>query len=439
VTDLARDLDSLVPPFDDSDANWQDALRRSGRRGKWPAALLAATLVAAALTAASFGTAVGGDAFDRLTAWVSGAPGDPAPEEELRALREANARSVAPIPADTELGLLATKRINGVDFELLGFRDRASLCLRLRNSAGQESRIVKAPASCVSEELLVDLGKPLAVVAAADPFPRTARRGLQALYGLAADRAAVVELEAEGGARRVAVQNNAFLFVYEGESPRLTDNRLDYQSDVPSRATALDASGGVLGSVRIMSLRRGYPGGPSSGELPGPHAVERSIDSPRVGWLDRREERGEPFAWPAAGLKHLRIFRPNPATSMRVAVGLGAMGLSGRPEPVYCLTNVWPLQPRPTGMICDPVGGRSGTFTSASASTMFDAQFPVHYGLVPDGVASLELVLANGKHSTVPLTNNVFAFQTSSAQSAKLVGYDEDGRVALIRVIPPTP
>jgi hypothetical protein len=439
MTDLARELESLVPPFDHSDANWQDALRRGGGGRKWPVALLAATLVAAAFTAASLGTTVGGDAFDRLTAWVSGAPGNPAPEEELRALREANARSAAPIPADTELGLLATKRINGVDFELLGFRDRGSFCLRLRNSAGQESRIVKAPASCVSEELLVDLGKPLAVVAAADPFPRTAQRGLQALYGLAADRAAVVELETEGGSRRIRVQNNAFLFLYEGESPRLKDNRLDYQSEVPSRATALDASGAVLGSVQIMSLRRGYPGGLSSDQLPGPDAVERPIDSPQVGWLDRREARGEPFAWPSVGLRHLRIFRPNPASSMRVVVGLGAMGLSGRPEPVYCLTNVWPLQPRPSGMICDPVGGRSGTFTSGSASSMFDAQFPVHYGLVPDGIASLELVLANGKRSTVPLVDNVFTFQTASAQSAKFVGYDEDGRVALLRVIPPTP
>ena len=432
MTDLARDLEALVPPFDDSDADWQDALLRSGGSRRWPVALLAATLVAAAFAATSLGTTVGGDAFDRLSAWVSGEPGDPAPEDELRIVRDANARSAAPIPADTELGLLATRRINGVEFQLLGFRDRESLCLRLRNSAGQESRIVKAPASCVSKELLVDLGKPLAVVAAADPFPRTARRGHQALYGLAADGVAVVELDTEGGSRRVEVQNNAFLVLYEGESPRLTDNRLDYQSDVPSHATALDASGAVLGSVRIMSLKRGYPGGLSSVQLPGPDVVERPIHSPRVGWLDRGEKRGAPFETPV-GSGHFRSFRPNPATSMRVAVGASVMGA----EPVYCLTNVWPLQRRVTGLACPPVDGRP-TFLGA-ASPMFDAQFPVHYGLVTDGVASLELVLANGKRSAVSLVDNVFTFQTSSAQSAKLVGYDEDGRVALIQVIPPTP
>jgi hypothetical protein len=371
--------------------------------------------------------------------WVSGAPGDQASEEERRALGQANARSAAPIPSDTELGLLATKSSNDVDFELLGFRDRASLCLRLRNSAGQESRIVKAPASCVSEQLLVDLGKPLAVVAAADPFARTAHRGLQALYGLAADRVAVVELETEAGARRVRVHNNAFLFLYEGESPRLTDDRLDYRSDVPTRATALDAAGQALGSVRIMSLKRGYPGAPRADRFPGPGLVERQIQSARVGWLDRGDDRGEAYEWPAAGLTDWRILRPSPATSMRVVVGLREMSLSGGAEKVYCLVNVWPLQARPTGFMCGPPGARSGTLTSAAASTMFDAQFPVHYGLAPDGVASLELVLANAKRSAVPLVDNVFAFQTSSAESAKLVGYDEDGRVALIRMIPPTP
>jgi len=71
----------------------------------------------------------------------------------------------------------------------------------------------------------------------------------------------------------------------------------------------------------------------------------------------------------------------------------------------------------------------------AAATTVFDAQFPVYYGLVPDDVASLELVLANGAVSQVPITDNVFAFQAWSAEPAKLVGYDRDGRVALIRVV----
>lgn len=435
MTELTRELDALVPEFDDSGADWHDALRRSRRRTRWPVALLAAAFVAAALAAASFGTPLGADALDRLSAWVSGAPGDDAPADERQALADANARSAAPIPDETQLGLLSTKSLAGVQFQLLGFRDRGSYCLRLRSSAGAESRIVKAPASCVSEQLLIDLGKPLAVIAAADPFPRSARRGLQALYGIAADNVAAVELQAGRGTHRVPVTNNAFLHLYEGESPRLTNGRLDYRSDVPLEATAYDGAGRALGSVRIMSLRRGYPGSPRAERLPGPRTPERPIESPRVGWLERGEPRGEPYRTPFGGLQRMRIFRPNPDSSMRVVVGLGHMGLSGRPEPVYCLTQVWPLEPRPTGMICDPVGGRSGTISMATDTTMFDAQFPVHYGLVPDGVAKLELFLANGKQRPVPITDNVFAFQTSSAEPAKLVGYDGEGRVALIRVV----
>lgn len=440
MTDLARDLDSLVPPFDDSDADWQDALRRSRGRRKWPVVLAAAALVTAMLTTTAFGTALAGDAFDRLTAWVSGAPGDPASEAERRALEEANARSAAPIPADTELGLLASKTLHGVYFELLGFRDRASLCLRLRSSTGQGGRIAKAPASCVSEELLVDLGKPLAVVSAADPFPRRAKPGLQALYGLAADRVAAVELTTERGLVRVPVENNAFLYLYRGESPRQVNSRLQYLSDVPSRATGLDTIGRAVGSVEIMSLKRGYPGGPPAARLPGPDAVDHPLKSQHIGWLDRGEKRGEPYEWrlpdgsKSPGLEGLRILHPNPGTSARVVVFRSDTGLAGQ-GPSYCATNVWPLQPRPTGYFCRPVDGPSETIGLVAATTVFDAQFPVYYGLAPDGVASLELVLANGAREKIPITDNVVAFQASSAEPAKLVGYDSANRVVLIQVL----
>src|SRR6266545_684159 len=105
VTDLGRELDLLVPPFDDADADWAGALLRGGRRTRRPLALTiaAALLAVAVLAAASFGNALAGRMFDRLSAWVGAAPGEPAPREESQALREANARSAAPIPTDTEL------------------------------------------------------------------------------------------------------------------------------------------------------------------------------------------------------------------------------------------------------------------------------------------------------------------------------------------------
>ena len=434
-------LDSLVPPFDGSQADWQDALRRGGAANRRPfmASLAAALIVAAVLGATAFGQGFASNALDRVTAWIDHLSGNTPSEIEQNALREANARSAAPIPEDTALGLLVSSRLDGVRFDLLGFRDRASLCLRLRSSIGEGTPITKAPAACVAEQLLVDLGEPLAVVAAADPFPRKSKPGLQALYGLAADGVASVKLINEAGAHRVSVENNAFLYLYRGEPPSLPRDRLVYRSDVPHRAIALDANGKALGGVEIMSLKRGYPGTPEANKLPGPSVVEHPINAPRVGWLDRGEERGVAYEWPQARggsgeFPRMRMIQPSSATSLRVLVGR-VDRFPSRPGAAYCLTNVWPLSPGPRGFMCDPIGGRSGSITLASATTVFDAQFPVFYGLVPDDVHSLILILENGATEPVPIVDNVFAFQTSGAEAAKLVGYDAEGRVALIRVV----
>lgn len=442
MSDLTRALDSLVPRFDESDADWSDALRRGGehRRLRPVVAACAASLALVTLLGATpLGHALVGGAFDRLSAWIDDEPGEPAPLEEQQAVREANARSAAPIPNDTELGLLMTRKVDGVTFELLGFRDRGSLCLRLRTSAGDSQSIVRAQADCVSEQLLVDLGKPLAVFSAADPFPRAQ---VVAAYGLAADRVTEVELKGEQGVRRVPVANNAFLHVYRGEGPRLNErDRLDYAADVPFRATAFGADGRALGSVRIMSLKRGYPELPPAHRLLGPVAVERLLQSPRVGWLERGEVRGDPYEWrladgsTAAAMPRFRSFHPNPATSLRVLVSRSSLGLSGREEKSYCLTHVWPLSERPTGMMCAPSARFGALLIQPASAIPFDAQFPIYYGLVADGVESLELYLANGARETIPVVDNVFALQALVAEPAKLVAYDDEHRVVAIQVV----
>ena len=397
------------------------------------AMLLTAGVVASALAE---GPLTG--AFHGLSSWISSAPGGPAPGEEQRLLREENARAAAPVPDDTELGLLTSKALDGVRFDLLGFRDRKSLCLRLRSSAGQGEPIIKASADCVSEQLLVDLSKPLAVIAAADPFPRS-RSGLQALYGLAADGVSAVELRSEGGSHRVPVTNNAFLYLYRGEGPRLLHNRLEYKSDVPFRAVALDANDNAVGAVTIMSLKRGYPAAPSPSELPGPATGERESAPLRVAWLDRGENRGEPYEWPTGGevpegLPHMRMFQPSPITSMRVLVS-GPRNLGLPNETGYCLTNVWPLSLRPIGFMCGSTRPSGAILLARATAVPFDAQFPIYYGLVADDVASLELFLSNGARESIPIVDNVFALQAAAADPAKLVAYDRDHRVLGVRIV----
>lgn len=441
MNDLARALDALVPPFDRGGEDWADALRRSGTRRR-PVRLVAAIAAAFALLTAFASTPPGQalvtGAFDHFSSWIDGVPGIPASEREQEAIREANARSVAPIPDTTELGLLASTELNGVRYDLLGFRDRGSLCLRLRSSVGVGQGLVRAEADCVAEQLLIDLARPVAVFSAADPVPRA---HAVALYGLASDSASAVELRSERSMRRVLVSNNAFLYVYKGEGPRLTRDRLDYRSDVPFRATALAADGRALGSVTIMSLKRGYPAGPAVHALPGPVGIERDLESSGVGWLDRGETRGEAFDWrlpdgaPDSTPPRMRSIHPNPTTSLRVLVGRSSFGLSGREEPTYCLTHVWPLSARPSGFRCAPKTRLGVVMPAIGSAIPFDAQFPVHYGLVADRVESLELYLSNGAREEIPIVDNVFAVQVPSADPAKLVAYDDDHRVVAISVL----
>ena len=436
MSDLARALETLVPPFDESGANWEDALRRGDERRRARPLLLAfaaALAVAAVLGATPVGQALVTGAFDRLSAWVDGAPGRPASAEERELVARANARSAAPIPDGTELGLLVSTRVDGVRYDLLGFRDRGSLCLRLRSSAGVSKDIVRAEADCVAEQLLVDLGKPVAAFSAADPFPRSR---MVALYGLAADRASAVEVRGERSVRRVPVTNNAFLHVYSGEGPRLGErNRLDYRADVPVRVTALGADGRPLGSVRIMSLKRGYPAPPAIRELPGPVVIDHALVAPHVGWLDRGELRGEPYEWRNSFLPRMRKLHPNPATSLRVLVSRSLVGVSGQREPSYCLATLWPLSERPSGALCVPSERIGGLLVQPASAIPFDAQFPVYYGLVADGVESLELYLSSGARATIPIVDNVFALQAPVADPPKLVAYDAEHRVVAIEVI----
>jgi hypothetical protein len=439
---LRSALERLAPQVDDS-PRWDDVAQRAsaGTSFRWRLAAFAVALaLVTALASTPRGQALVTDAFDQMSAWIDGVPGEPASKDEQQVVGEANARSVAPIPDGTELGLLVSTEIRGVRYDLLGFRDRGSLCLRLRSSVGVGQAMVRAEADCVSEQLLIDLAKPVAVFSAADPVPRA---HVVALYGLASDDAAAVELKSPRSLRRVLVKNNAFLHVYEGESPRLTRNRLDYRSDVPFRATAMAADGPALGSVTIMSLKRGYPAAPAVNAIPGPVAVERDLGSFRVGWLDRGEARGEAFEWrlPDKGsdstLPHMRSIQPSTASSLRVLVSRCAFGHPRKQDSTYCLTHVWPLSPRPNGFTSPGRNlNRFGAVLPAIASAIpFDAQFPVHYGLVADGVESLELYLSNGAREEVPIVDNVFAVQVPSAYPAKLVAYDQEHRVVAINVL----
>ena len=150
---VKQTLEQQVPLRSQARPDWADVLRRAeivsvgedGRRRPGPvhprrrsrklvpaSALVAFVVLGTAFT--PFGSALTGvsrDAFDGLSSWLRGEPGEPAPAGQQAGFSERNAASYASFPADTTLRLLRRETVGGKTLSLLGFRNSSSLCLRL--------------------------------------------------------------------------------------------------------------------------------------------------------------------------------------------------------------------------------------------------------------------------------------------------------------------
>jgi hypothetical protein len=420
-------LDRLVPSFDDVPGDWPDALRRAGRPRPTLRPVLVAAAAAAVLgvfAASSFGQDVLNGTLDRLGSWVGSAPGEPASPEQQAVFDAANAEAYAHFPQGTKLGRLLSTTFEGERYELFGFRDGASLCLRL---VGPD-RGRGSAAACVPRRELVDLGRPVGVVAAGDVFTRGSEVIATAVYGVAADAVRHIGIETGSGERhQVELADNAFLYLSPGNRSHSTavDN-----SEEPVRAI-VETQGGAVTAVPIETgprLER-----PSPADLPGPAAVERTLEPSRVSWLDHGEPRGQPYAWtgdPSLALTTSRVVQPDPESSFRMAV---AYGTSADGYERYCFVWLWPLV-KGTGSYGCMLASVTGALPIFGAGVGAD-QFPLMSGLAADEVASLELFFPNGAHEDVPLTDNVYAFQAPRAVPTKLVAYDAQHRVVGIYML----
>ena len=132
---VARALDDYTPPSQRM-ANWGDVLRRAGarpnrERRRWFVLAAAGIAVLAAL---SLATPLGGAIRDRVgdfSAWLRGEPGQPVSAEEQRAFDEQNERSFASFPGSPQLRRLTKTEVDGVTYDLFGFRSGGALCVRL--------------------------------------------------------------------------------------------------------------------------------------------------------------------------------------------------------------------------------------------------------------------------------------------------------------------
>ncbi len=443
---LRSELHRLVPL--DSRRDWDEVaagagLPRERARRHWAtgAAIVAATAVLGVST--PLGAALV-RSFDGFSAWLTGEPGTPAAASEQQAFEKFSSRSWLRFPKGTQLRHLISTSTNGATVELLGFRSGSSaLCLRLNVTGTSRSSTLQ----CAPLAELERAGGPARAVMVDEPVGRGEKiawygidrlhsSSLQITAGIVTDAVRTVVLEDDAGRHEVDASSNAFLYVAEKPEVGQRVKRIWARTD----------SG--LVAIRFAPTPFGFGGGQSAEKAPAPPPVEREVKSGRIGWLERREARGESLDVLPAGARgsilgrrggpghprrnvlYGRVLTPDPDRPVRVVVTLNA----NRPGGAAAGLCTWFVTRAGAGGGCSPYpqvfertpipstlsGGGSGAFVTAS-------------GVASDEVARIEALLADGQHADVPLKDSAFIVDLPRANlPARLIAYDASGRVIYV-------
>jgi hypothetical protein len=423
-------------------ADWQDVLRRSGSvepRRKRRTLLLAAALVA--ILTLGLATPLGGAirrSVSDFSDWLAGTPGAPVSAEEQQAFDRANRKSWAGFPGSPQLWRLQRTEVDGIVYDVLGFRSTGSLCTRVVASgeAGgstvhcapvDELRHDDGPVRVLLADWTVGRGDKTAKVG----FDTVHSARAQVTVGIAADGVTSVELVDDQGSHHVPVVSNAFIYVAErpevGQRVTQIRARLDdgRTVDVPFSVAPWGPGPGAFGG--------------GAGEPGGPEKVERVVEGGTIGWFTQREERGEPLDDELRETLMLvpktafgRMITPDPSSSKRMVITAGKH-------------RHFPLRPTNEPWLSYFVVGRGGTsgsgiplddmfprspFTFTYGTVGGGDQFATFAGLASDDVARLEIFTATGERIPVPLRDNAYLIEVALARfPAKVVAYDAEGRV----------
>lgn len=400
------------------------------------------------LAASPLGWGVVRGTLDRFSAWVDGDPGSPASAEEQAAFEERNGKAYSGFPQGTRLRLLIEQQLAGKRFRLHGFRDGQSLCLHLLRGDRPAGR---SATSCVPLRALA--GPAVVASAASLQFGRPERRA-SGVIGFASDDVSAIEVVREqSGKSRAALANNVFMSLQARPVGTVKEHP---PRDEVIAVTALLASGARRPLEFVTSYGlfppelRGAPAFVSYGrwpklaQLPGPSKIARRPNAGSIGWLERREPRGQPLqaqepprrapGRPAWKFRFARALRPNPATSFQLGVILTAESADAS----VCLREITPLT-RGLGYSCFSLRDRFRQSPILLGGVMVGgwAQFPFIAGLASDAVATLALFYRDGRRQAVSLRDNAFVLQVASVElPGKLVARDRRGRVIGIELLP---
>jgi hypothetical protein len=444
---IKDELERLVPLPEAAEPSWEDALRRAQRRperarrrltARRLGALAFAALFLGAVAASPVGGAVAGGIGD-FSEWLRGEPGEPATEAEQRAFESENARSWAAFPDGPKLRRLVTVRSAGARFDLLGFRTGGSLCLRL-SVAGIDG----GPATgCAPIGELRSAREPALVVVTDYTFGR--QSGVEpneegfvpaqasATFGIVADGVEAVDLLSTHGRHRSVIRHNAFVSIV-AEPPLGLRTKKAFATMSDGRRFAVATAEAPFGNQMPVA---------KSGVAPGPTEVERRTEGGTVGWLLRREERGQSLEETSSGfrlppelweVKFVRVVRPDPDSFMRLGLALVTRGpaLRGLPRDRATLHICSFLIGRGAGGGCSPLGlmFSRGPFTVGTTVEHGGNQYAVLSGIATDEVERMELFLATGERVAVPLEDNGYIVEVSrSKYPLRLVAYDADDQV----------
>lgn len=453
VEPLIRDRgEHLAPTPDGTTADWDDVLVRAAlpssdratRRRPWRLAVSVVTAAVAAAAVVAVATPVGGAITQTVrdfSAWLRGEPGEPVTDAEQRTFDENNDRSWGAFPGSPKLRRLIRTEQDGVTFDLLGFRSGGALCIRII-AAGEAdgSTLTCAPVADLDQDdapvrvLLADWSVGRGDKKETIGFDTYTSPRAQVTAGIAADGVEAVELVDDQGTHRVGTESNAFLYV--AERPEVGQRVTHVRAELESGETV-----GVPFAVSPWGPGGGFGG--SGGEPGGPTKVERVVKGGRIGWVDRREERGTPVDDSItdkfrmlSDMEFARLLTPDEGSSKRVVIAVGQFGL--RPAaaagemPARAGICYWLVGRGGLGGGCSPPDKvfERWPFTFGYSVTGGGDQFATFSGLASDDVSRLEIFTATGNQIAVPLRDNAFLAEVSLARlPAKMVAYDTEGRV----------